>query len=109
MAPPSDSHTCEQLKDTVSFLLPFRHNKNNPFLPADLEANASLAPAARHLQERAVGLLGRAVQLTPRPRGGLGGGNAHPLQHSCLESPTGGEAWRATVHAVAKSWVRVSD
>ena len=66
-------------------------------------------PATRHLQERAARLLGRAVQLTPRPRGGLGGGNGHPLQHSCLENPTGGEAWRATVHAVAKSWVRVSD
>ena len=26
-----------------------------------------------------------------------------PLQYSCLESPRDGEAWRATVHGVAKS------
>ena len=28
---------------------------------------------------------------------------------SCLENPTGGEAWRATVHVVAKSWTGPSD
>ena len=29
-----------------------------------------------------------------------GEGNGHPLQYSCLESPMGKEAWRATVHRV---------
>ena len=29
--------------------------------------------------------------------------------YSCLETPTSGEAWWATVHGVAKSQTRVSD
>ena len=28
----------------------------------------------------------------------------NPLQCSCLENPMDREAWRATVHRVAKSW-----
>ena len=28
---------------------------------------------------------------------------------SCLENPMDGEGWWATVHAVAKSWTRLSD
>ena len=31
------------------------------------------------------------------------GGNGNPLQYSCLENPMDGEAWQATVHAVANS------
>ena len=31
-----------------------------------------------------------------------GGGNGNPLQNSCLENPMNREAWRATVHGVAK-------
>ena len=30
-------------------------------------------------------------------------GNGTPLQYSCLENPTGGGAWWAVVHGVAKS------
>ena len=33
----------------------------------------------------------------------LGEGNGNPLRYSCLENPTDRGAWRATVHAVAKS------
>ena len=33
-----------------------------------------------------------------------GEGNSNPLQYSCLENPMDKEAWRATVHRVAKSW-----
>ena len=33
-----------------------------------------------------------------------GRGNGNPLQYSCLENPMDREAWRATVHGVAKSW-----
>ena len=29
-------------------------------------------------------------------------GNGNPLQYSCLGNPTDREAWRATVHGVAK-------
>ena len=32
-----------------------------------------------------------------------GGGHNNPLQYSCLENPMNREAWRATVHGVAKS------
>ena len=32
-----------------------------------------------------------------------------PLQYSCLGNPTDGEAWRATVHGVAKSWTQFGD
>ena len=34
--------------------------------------------------------------------------NGTPLQHSCLENPTDGGAWWATIHGVAKSRIRLS-
>ena len=37
------------------------------------------------------------------------GGNGTPLQYSCLENPTDGGAWWATVHGVAKSQTRLSE
>ena len=37
-----------------------------------------------------------------------GGGHGNPLQYSCLEKPTDGEAWQATVHGVTKSQTRLS-
>ena len=36
-----------------------------------------------------------------------GGGNANPLQHSCLGDPTDRGAWRAMVHGVTKSQKRL--
>ena len=36
------------------------------------------------------------------------GGNANPLQYSCLENPMDSGAWRATVHGVARSRTRLS-
>ena len=38
-----------------------------------------------------------------------GGGHSTPLQYSCLENPLDKGTWRAVVHAVAKSWARLSD
>ena len=38
-----------------------------------------------------------------------GEGNGNPLQYSCLENPTDGGAWWATVHGVTKSQTRLSD
>ena len=35
--------------------------------------------------------------------------NGSPLQYSCLENPTDGGAWQATVHGVAKSQTRLSN
>ena len=36
-------------------------------------------------------------------------GDGTPLQYSCLENPMDRGAWWAAVHAVAKSWTRLSD
>ena len=38
-----------------------------------------------------------------------GEGNGNPLQYSCLENPKDRGAWWATVHEVAKSWIRPSN
>ena len=38
-----------------------------------------------------------------------GEGNGNPLQYSCLENPTDGGAWWATVHGVTKSRTRLSN
>ena len=40
---------------------------------------------------------------------GKGNGNGNPLQYSCLENPMDRGAWRATVHGVAKSQIRLID
>ena len=34
-----------------------------------------------------------------------GGGEGTPLQHSCLENPMDGGAWRAAVHGVTESCI----
>ena len=41
--------------------------------------------------------------LIPRLGRSPGEGHGNPLQYSCLEKPTDGGAWRATVHRVSKS------
>ena len=38
-----------------------------------------------------------------------GEGNGTPLQYSCLENPTGGGAWWAAVHGVARSQTWLND
>jgi len=38
-----------------------------------------------------------------------GEGNGDPLQYCCLENPTDGGAWWATVHGVPKSQKQLSD
>ena len=55
-------------------------------------------PAMRETRVRSPGL--------GRPPGE---GNGNPLQYSCLENPTGGGAWWATVHGATKSQRRLSD
>ena len=32
-------------------------------------------------------------------------GNGNPLQYLCLENTMNREAWKATVHGLAKSWM----
>ena len=41
--------------------------------------------------------------MTPGSERSPGEGNGYPLQYSCLENSMDQGAWRATVHAVAKS------
>ena len=36
-----------------------------------------------------------------------GGGHGNPLQCSCLKNPVDRGAWWATIHRVAKSWIRL--
>ena len=38
-----------------------------------------------------------------------GEGNGNPLQYSCLENPTDGGAWQATVHGVTKNRTQLSN
>ena len=45
----------------------------------------------------------RDMDLIPGLGSPPGEGNDNPLQYSCLENPKDREAWRATVHRVAKS------
>ena len=36
-----------------------------------------------------------------------GAGNGNPLQYSCLENSMDRGAWRATIHGVSMSWIRL--
>ena len=49
---------------------------------------------------------GGDLSSIPRSGGSPGEGTDNSLQHSCLENPMDREAWRATVHGVAKSWTQ---
>ena len=50
----------------------------------------------------------RDVGLIPRLGRSPGEANGNPLQYSCLKNSMDRGAWRATVHAVAKSMTRLS-
>ena len=52
-----------------------------------------------------------AMQETRNSRSGRssGEGTGNPLQYSCLGNSLDREAWRATVHGVAKSQTRLND
>ena len=45
--------------------------------------------------------------LIPRSGRSPGGGHGNPPLYSCLENPKDRGAWRATVHAVSKSWAQL--
>ena len=47
--------------------------------------------------------------LIPESGRSPGEGNGNPLQYSCLENPNDRGAWQATVHGVAKSWIRLGN
>jgi len=49
----------------------------------------------------------RDVVSIPGSGGSPGGGHGHALQYSCLENPMDRGAWRATVHGVTKSQIRL--
>ena len=50
--------------------------------------------------------IGKVMSLLLNMLSGLviGEGNGNPLQYYCLENPMDRGAWKATVHAVTKSW-----
>ena len=64
-------------------------------------------PGGSHSEESAcnAGDLG----LIPESGRSPGEGNGNPLQYSCLENPNDRGAWQATVHGVAKSWIRLGN
>ena len=45
----------------------------------------------------------REVGLIPRMGRSPAGGHSNPLQYSCLENPTKGGTWQATVYRVTQS------
>ena len=49
----------------------------------------------------------RYTGLIPGTGRSPGGGHGNSLQYSCLENPMGRGAWRATVHGVVKSQIRL--
>ena len=49
----------------------------------------------------------KRCRFNPRSRRSPGGGHSNPLQYSCLENPMDRGAWRATVHRVAQSQIRL--
>ena len=51
----------------------------------------------------------RDAGLIPGSRRSPGEGNGSPLQYSCLDNSMGRGDWRATVHRVTKSWIRLSN
>ena len=50
----------------------------------------------------------RDVGLLPGLGRSPGGGHGNPLQHSHLEKHMNRGAWKAIVHRVTKSWIRLS-
>ena len=50
-------------------------------------------------------VLGSIPELGRSP----GGGHGNPLQYSCLENPMDRRAWKAIVHGVAKSRIRLGN
>ena len=49
----------------------------------------------------------RDVGLIPELGRYPGGGQGNQFQHSCQENPMDRGAWQATVHRVAKNWIRL--
>ena len=47
--------------------------------------------------------------LIPGSRRSPGEGKGNSLQYSSLENAMNREAWRATVHGIAKAWTQLSD
>ena len=62
----------------------------------------SLTPLVAQIVKTVSAVRGTRVQ-TP------GEGNGYPLQYSCLENSMDRGGWRATVHAVAKSWTYMTE
>ena len=90
-------------ESTLHFRWPHTQNSVVQFTATTTCNGASLvAQRLKHLPPRKetwVRSLGREDPLE----------NGNPLQYSCLENSKDREAWRTTVHGVAKSQTRLSD
>ena len=75
---------------------PLKSGKYPSWFPKWLSSNESACQCRTHRFDPWVGKI-------PRRR------NGYPLQYSCLENPMDRGAWRATVHGVKKSWMRLGD
>ena len=78
-----------------------RSQQENPVQPSKWARGASVKnPPANAGDTRETGSI-------PGSGSSLGRGHGSPLRYSCLENPTDRGAWRAAVHAVAKSQTRL--
>ena len=75
-------------------------NRNTNHLGSPDDSAVKNSPAVQEMQETWVRFLGQEDPLE--------GGRGSPLQYSCLENPVDREAWRSTVHRVAKSRMLLS-
>ena len=72
---------------------------------SDYKGDIGQNPEAGGSELRNLPAVQEMQEMPARSLGGRspGEGNGNPLQCSCLENPTDGGAWQATVHWVAKS------
>ena len=78
---------------------------SGPNHPPDLSRRLGEFPCGSEGEEFACDV--EDLSSTPGSERSPGGGSGNPLQYCCLENPTVGGAWRATVYGVAKSWTEL--
>ena len=91
-----------------------RRGWDEPILPYQSRAPKNQSPEKPSWLHSDSGIMRRGRRLSqgrlrPYSWAVSGEGNGNPLQHSCLENPMDGGAWKAAVHGVARSQTRLSD
>ena len=108
-SPNTHMHDCNVLKYITFFFLSVPP-KNFNFLTFCFILEYSQLMGASQVALVVKNLLANAGDMgsIPGSGGSPGVGNGNPLQYSCLVSSGDSGTWRATVHAVTKSWTRQS-